>query len=278
MAVRSDGSFGFIYLIRNLVNGKVYVGQTVKTIEQRWRCHVNEARRDPRYPILSAIAKYGEDSFEMTRLARAWSREQLDRLEVRFIAKLKATDRAVGYNLKTGGSTGSLPPESRAAIGAKNRINGLGRRASSETRRRMSESFRARYAAMTREEILAEKSALRGKSRSEEVKRKIGAAHKGKVIPQEMRDRIAASLRGRPLTEETRKKISKALKGRQTHVWTEESRRNASAAGKKRFQNPDELEAHKMRARGRVKLYGVEERERLSVAGRVGAAKRWGKA
>jgi predicted GIY-YIG superfamily endonuclease len=32
--------YGSIYLITNSVNGKVYVGQTTKTLQQRWAGHV----------------------------------------------------------------------------------------------------------------------------------------------------------------------------------------------------------------------------------------------
>lgn len=65
--------FGFIYKITCLVNGKVYIGQTTRSVRKRWRCHVDE----PRYksanrlnPIDSAIMKYGEDSFHVETLEK----------------------------------------------------------------------------------------------------------------------------------------------------------------------------------------------------------------
>lgn len=58
--------FGFIYKITCLVNGKVYIGQTTRSVRKRWRCHVNEAARkdsDCVNPIDRAIQKYGKNSF-----------------------------------------------------------------------------------------------------------------------------------------------------------------------------------------------------------------------
>ena len=34
---------GYIYLITNLKNHKLYIGQTVNPISYRWREHINEA-------------------------------------------------------------------------------------------------------------------------------------------------------------------------------------------------------------------------------------------
>jgi predicted GIY-YIG superfamily endonuclease len=36
---------GLIYLITNTVNGKRYIGQTVRTLRQRWQQHVRDAKQ-----------------------------------------------------------------------------------------------------------------------------------------------------------------------------------------------------------------------------------------
>ena len=46
---------GIIYLIRNLVNGKGYVGQTILTSRKRWSLHKSGARRGEGFPIYRAI-------------------------------------------------------------------------------------------------------------------------------------------------------------------------------------------------------------------------------
>ena len=56
---------GYIYLVTNFENGKLYVGQTVNTIEYRWNDHVSEAYNGNKSNSLlhRAIIKYGASSF-----------------------------------------------------------------------------------------------------------------------------------------------------------------------------------------------------------------------
>lgn len=53
-----------IYEVVNKENGKVYVGLTTKTLEQRKRAHLNSAKRGSTSYFHKAIRKYGEDAFE----------------------------------------------------------------------------------------------------------------------------------------------------------------------------------------------------------------------
>lgn len=54
---------GYIYKITNTMNGKAYVGQTYRTVQERFVEHLRMARKDRiRYKSLlyNAIKKYGE--------------------------------------------------------------------------------------------------------------------------------------------------------------------------------------------------------------------------
>lgn len=55
----------YIYKITNKVNGKVYIGKTVNTVEQRWKEHICESKlnRAKNRPLYRAINKYGVDNF-----------------------------------------------------------------------------------------------------------------------------------------------------------------------------------------------------------------------
>lgn len=53
-----------IYRVKNLVNGKSYIGYTTETVEERWRRHVNAAHKN-KYNglLLKAIRKCGKENF-----------------------------------------------------------------------------------------------------------------------------------------------------------------------------------------------------------------------
>jgi len=54
----------YIYKITNLVNQKVYIGQTVqKNPTMRWYSHLADARRGKKSYLLDSIRKYGRESF-----------------------------------------------------------------------------------------------------------------------------------------------------------------------------------------------------------------------
>lgn len=55
----------YIYKITNALNGKMYIGKTSSTIEERWKEHRQEATRQSKKhrPLYSAIQKYGADNF-----------------------------------------------------------------------------------------------------------------------------------------------------------------------------------------------------------------------
>lgn len=115
---------GFIYLLRNKSNGKVYIGQTVGNIRQRWSEHKSHAKRGTRYPIYHAIRKYGPDAFDIIELHRAYSFEELDEMEVRAIWSHDSTNSRYGYNITAGGGgvRGYIAsPETKAKIAAKSK-------------------------------------------------------------------------------------------------------------------------------------------------------------
>jgi group I intron endonuclease len=92
-----------IYLVTNTVNGKRYVGQTVKPLHKRWLDHIRKSRLiATRMALHSAIRKYGSDSFTIQEIAKGTSLEDLNRLEIEYIRSLK-TLAPNGYNLSQGG-------------------------------------------------------------------------------------------------------------------------------------------------------------------------------
>lgn len=95
--------FGYIYLINNLANEKVYVGKTESTIKTRWYTHKWRADHLDRIenPLVVdiAIAKYGENSFEIKQLDKAFKKEDLLRAEANWIKFYNSTNPEKGYNI-----------------------------------------------------------------------------------------------------------------------------------------------------------------------------------
>ena len=93
-----------IYLITNKVNGKRYVGITTKSVEKRWRLHINTANDDSYYWIHKAIRKYGPEAFEVEELGAAATWETACQIEIALIAFFKTfwLDGR-GYNQTHGG-------------------------------------------------------------------------------------------------------------------------------------------------------------------------------
>jgi group I intron endonuclease len=95
-----------VYLYTNKINGKQYVGQTIKTLAARWKNQKSSAKNKKihRHPIDNAIAKYGAETFDKTVLHECLTVEEMDFAEMFYIALLN-TQSPNGYNL-TGGGVG----------------------------------------------------------------------------------------------------------------------------------------------------------------------------
>ena len=90
-----------LYKITNLINGKVYIGQSIHP-DKRWWEHRNKAKKNfDEYPIHLAISKYGEENFSFEILE--WS-EDYDNREKELIQEYNSISPN-GYNVAIGGSS-----------------------------------------------------------------------------------------------------------------------------------------------------------------------------
>lgn len=109
-----------IYKVTNKINGKVYIGQTIHSLEHRKSGHERDARCQKKTTVKfhNALLKYGYDNFEWEVLKECTSQEELDYYEDFYIKKYNSTDRETGYNLKSGGKLGVVfTDEVKAKIG-----------------------------------------------------------------------------------------------------------------------------------------------------------------
>jgi group I intron endonuclease len=138
----STKPYGFIYLIRNRVNGKVYVGQTIQPVNLRWNQHVCKAKHGRNLPFLNAIAKYGREAFTVLILTSADDQDTLNLKERILIRAYGSMTKGIGYNSRAGGARGALTEEHKAKIGAANAISLLGRKEDPEVTQRRGTKLR----------------------------------------------------------------------------------------------------------------------------------------
>ena len=158
---------GTIYVLRNKVNGKCYVGQTIH-LANRFRYYRHSLRKKikPTY-IENAVLKYGWDSFEQHIFSDLPS-DLIDVFEVAMIARLK-TQKPGGYNLEGGGN---------------------------KLKKHHPESLQKRSEAMS-----GSKHPLFGTHLSEKQRRYLSDFWKGKVFSRETRAKISLACKGRPKSE-----------------------------------------------------------------------------
>jgi group I intron endonuclease len=196
-----------IYKATNLINNKIYIGKTIRTLDDRRKAHIIESHNSKVY-FHDAIRKYGENSFSWEVLTEADSESKLNVLEKFYIACYRKM--GVLYNLTDGGdglSGYKHTEESKKKIGeaAKKVIK------TDETRKKLSiankgkKPWCAGKTGIFSEEMLKKLSDIKkGKTHTAEAREKMSKARKGKIpwnkgIPQteEMKNRISNSLKGR---------------------------------------------------------------------------------
>lgn len=96
-----------VYVHTNLINGKVYIGQSCDYLD-RWRCNGKNYFQSIKF--YNAIKKYGWSNFSHEILYADLNKEDADEKERLMIAKYNSIDD--GYNLKSGGSHGDLSQDS----------------------------------------------------------------------------------------------------------------------------------------------------------------------
>lgn len=108
-----------IYKITNRVNGKIYIGQTVQRLIDRWSDHARPClgRHKNRSAIAAAIQKYGKENFTIEQIDQASTREELNIKEQTYI---KAFDCLCpnGYNMEPGGGSKACHEETKKKISA----------------------------------------------------------------------------------------------------------------------------------------------------------------
>lgn len=164
-----------VYMHKNKINGKMYIGITSRPPEVRWGNNGSQYTSTKNPCFYNAIKKYGWDNFEHIILFENLTEQDAKSKERELIAKYHTCvydDNKMGYNMTFGGE------------------GLLGHVASEETRRKMSESK------------TGEKNSFYGKHHSDEAKQKMSQDRQGKNTGEEN------PFYGRTHSEETKQKLS----------------------------------------------------------------------
>ena len=101
----------YIYIHKNKINGKVYIGQTCQKPEYRW----NNGKGYVESPYFyQAIQKYGWDNFEHIILFDNLTQEEANQKEIELIAIYQALNPEYGYNCQSGGNSREINEITRA--------------------------------------------------------------------------------------------------------------------------------------------------------------------
>jgi hypothetical protein len=208
-------TYGYIYITTNKINEKRYIG---KHKSVNWDYSYFGSGK----LLKQAIKKYGIENFTCFPLRWAWSKDELNKLEIEYIAHYKSE-----YNLARGGEGGNIleyaSEERKKEIYKKISVINKGRHHSEETKRKMS---------------------VAKKKMTEETKRKISKNKKGnkywlgKFHSEESKKKMSETKKGKLCSEETKLKISKANKNQipwnkgKTNCYSEETKLKMSETHK----------------------------------------------
>ncbi len=97
-----------IYKITNNINGRIYIGRTIESLQRRWQRHIWRAFNEshPNIPISSAIVKYGKGAFTPEIIYSCDSLEKLLEAEKSHIVSYLKSGATL-YNVTKGGDGSS---------------------------------------------------------------------------------------------------------------------------------------------------------------------------
>ena len=197
-----------IYLILNLINGKMYIGQTKFSLMKRWKNHIAHSRDGRDTYFANTIKKYGSKSFWLFTIEENLSLEEANEREEFWIKYYDTCNKTHGYNLQSGGKNRFHSEESKLKIGEKSKG------------RKHTEDFKIYIS-----ERMKENKHSLGNITSEETKIKLSEALKDRKFSKEHREKLSISRKkqippmlGKTTLEETKIKIREKAVGRKRYI------------------------------------------------------------
>ena len=90
----------YVYKITNLINGKIYVGQTTESLKKRFSRHTGY-QLNYQDKLHRSIKKYGKENFKIELIEEVENQQILNEREQFWITELNSIE--TGYNIKNDG-------------------------------------------------------------------------------------------------------------------------------------------------------------------------------
>jgi len=178
-----------IYEIKNLINGKIYVGA-------HSTYNVNDCYMGSGKLIKQAIEKHGSENFIKTIICFCGTCDEMFKREAEIVNE-EFVKREDTYNLRVGGEGFSL-----------------GHITSEETKKKISKAITG--IKRSAESIEKMRTSATGRTLSDEAKEKVREFNKGKVFSEGSRQKISVSKKGIKRPKHVTDALKKANTGRQT--------------------------------------------------------------
>lgn len=108
-----------IYKITNLINNKVYIGKTTRSVQIRFREHLSKInhKRYKNDHLSNSIREYGRENFICEILTEGdYNINLLNSLEKHYVRLYNSNNSKIGYNLTDGGQHILMSKEQRLKI------------------------------------------------------------------------------------------------------------------------------------------------------------------
>jgi group I intron endonuclease len=177
---------GWIYQIKNILNDKVYVGQTTQhNVAIRWMEHIKSINSGRDSHLIRAFKKHGLENFAFSVISDT-PNEQLDKAEIDEMSH-KNSLSPNGYNIREGGSGGKHSQESIDKI----RASHTGKNHTDETKEKLRRINTGKK--RTPESIERTRQALLGKPKTQDAIKNSAQARTGLVRTIETKEKMRLS-------------------------------------------------------------------------------------
>jgi group I intron endonuclease len=216
-----------IYKITNMINKKVYIGQTTTSIENRWKHHLKDCKREKNNKFYNAIKKYGSENFKIEVIENEIEEQRLlnerERYWIGFYDSYKN-----GYNSTLGGEES---PMHYKEVCVKVSNSKRGKKFTEEHKQHLRLALEGKQGCKHTEEHKRYMSnLLKGRTVTEETRNKLREANLGKKQSKETTLKRSKAMKGKKFTEDHKQKISQSLKGHNHVMIGKENPRSKSVA------------------------------------------------